>query len=448
MSIVKYQNNRLKFCGISILKISRTKICVLGIPVIRCSSWLSGLYKRFKANRSFDTKVFDKEILSIIPADELSSRPINPHRVAFLATVLSDMGGHSKCVQQLVNSLAGRYEQKLYLTQKSETYSSAPETIRQLEQYAEVEGVNAGPVNLKGKVRKIADSIRDYAPKALFAYIHPDDVLGTAVIACLKKETKIRIVYFNHASHFPVLGMSFADIILEGLPSAQKVTNEQRGFSNTKLIGLQSIAREQTRYISPQERKEIRSQWGISESSPVTLSGAASYKFFDKDRSPYFEMIKELLEKDSRLVHVMISEFSGKQERVISEIFKESEEARKRLIIIPYQKDFDRCFQCADVFIDSFPVSSALTQVDLMRNRVASVVKINKEIPEYSFHEYQMPDYPYMHEDVEDMKRSVWELLYDKDKREEIIDRNYKYWLQTYESSVVRDRYIKIIEEG
>ena len=75
-----------------------------------------------------------------------------------------------------------------------------------------------------------------------------------------------------------------------------------------------------------------------------------------------------------------------------------------------------------------------------------NIVKINKETPEFSFHEYQMPDYPYMFENVEDMEKGILELLHDKEKRKEIIEKNYDFWLKTYESSIVRDKYIDIIE--
>ena len=96
-------------------------------------------------------------------------------------------------------------------------------------------------------------------------------------------------------------------------------------------------------------------------------------------------MIKRLLSKEKNLKHVIISQFDKNQQKIIDEIFAGSVE-KNRLTIIPYQTEFDKYFQCADLFIDSFPVGAALTQVDLMRNKVASVVKINKDNAYFSFH--------------------------------------------------------------
>lgn len=100
----------------------------------------------------------------------------------------------------------------------------------------------------------------------------------------------------------------------------------------------------------------------------------------------------------------------------------------------------------ADIFIDSFPVSSALTQMDLMRNKVVTVVKINDKNPMLSFHEYQMPGYPYMYTRVSDMEDAILKLLHDRNTRQKIIEKNYKYWLNTYEANIVTQKYIQLIE--
>lgn len=136
-----------------------------------------------------------------------------------------------------------------------------------------------------------------------------------------------------------------------------------------------------------------------------------------------------------------------KSKTIIDNIFSYAEEERKRLIITPLSKDYEKFFQAADLYIDSFPVSSALTQIDLMRLKVASIVKINKEKPEWSFHEYMPPNYPYMFESVEDFKNGIIDLLDNPQRREALINENYNYWLNTYESNCVKQKYIKYMNE-
>ena len=243
------------------------------------------------------------------------------------------------------------------------------------------------------------------------------------------------------------MGISFADIVLEGSESIKQHAITKKHATRCEIIPLQSLPKDATTYYTSDQINKIKKQIGIRNEYYVTMSGGSGYKFFEADSSPYFEMLKSLLQKEPKLCHVVISEFNDSEQQIIDKIFENAADLRKRLLIIPYQTDFDIYFQCADVFVDSFPVSSALTQIDLMRNKVASVVKINTIKPEYSFHEYQMPGYPYMFAKVDDMEKAILDLLHNRDKREQIIAKNYDYWLKTYESSIVRDKYIKTIKD-
>ena len=50
-----------------------------------------------------------------------------------------------------------------------------------------------------------------------------------------------------------------------------------------------------------------------------------------------------------------------------------------------------------------------------------------------------------MFENVEDMENAVLNLLHDENKRKEIIEKNYEFWLKTYESSVYKNKILKTI---
>ena len=451
MKLIYWQRNKFKICGIPVLKRFRKKnwgqFSFLGLPVWIYFSPVCQIMERFANNKDFNTKSFDLEIAKLVSGVQISKTNLNSHRIAFLATELYDMGGHTKCIKDLAKSFQGIYEQKLFLDYKINSFACAPKSCQTLRQIMDVAGGDYGFENFEKNAKHLAQQIANFAPKALLVYIHPDDVFGVAVLSVLKRNTDIKIIFFNHASHYPNLGMSFADVILEGMPSTQKVTEEKRGFHNCKIVGLQSLAKNETIYYPAEELQQLRQSFGVSAGELLTMSGGAGYKFFDNNYSEYFMMIKRLLSKEKNLKHVIISQFDKNQQKIIDEIFAGSVE-KNRLTIIPYQTEFDKYFQCADVFIDSFPVGAALTQVDLMRNKVASVVKINKDNAYFSFHEYQMPNYPYMFENVSDMERAIVELLHDENKRKAIIAKNYDYWLKTYESSVVRDKYIKIIESA
>ena len=452
MKIVYWKKNKLKFLGITIFKIKYTSlggvVYILGLPVWIVNGQLYKLQYKVRKNHDFDMRAFDAEIEAITSGYPVKPSETKPQNIAFLASCCYDMGGHTKCIRDLIKSLAGLYNMQLFLTQKSETFAQAPKFVTCIGRYAKIFGVDSRLIGFREQIISFVNQIADFGPSCLLVYIHPDDMFGAAVVSMIKQNTKIKIIYFNHASHIPALGMDFADIILECMPSTKKITEEKRHLHNSKIIGLQSLGKDETIYYQQDVLSELKHKLGIRDGYYVTMSGGSGYKFFEDDSSPYFEMIKSLLQKEPKLYHVVISEFNDSEQQIINKIFKGAADLRKRLLIIPYQTDFDIYFQCADVFVDSFPVSSALTQIDLMRNKVASVVKINTIKPEYSFHEYQMPGYPYMFAKVDDMEKAILDLLHNRDKREQIIAKNYEYWLKTYESRIIRDKYINLCNGG
>lgn len=459
MPLIYWKNGKLKFLGLTLLKIiyknNGAYLSVLSIPIYKLKkiSKLINLSNEFATNKSFDTRKFDQQIEGLLKPYNHANLKKDNKKIGFLVTKIYDMGGHTKCIRDLAKSLNNRYEQEIFFTQYSNCQRYAPKSLSEIKKFAKINGDDISfsnrllpKFNFDKLLSNFSEKIIEFAPKTLMVYIHPDDLFATAVLAYLKNTTDIKIIYFNHASHYPVLGMSFADVILEGMPTTQKITHEKRHFTNTKIIGLQSLLKDETIYYSNDELQNLRHNLGIKVGELVTMSGGAAYKFFDNEKnSDYFEMIKNLLAKEPRLKHVIISEFDSKQNSIIQKIFSNSSKLKNRIVFLPYQANFDKYFQMADVFIDSFPVSSALTQVDLMRNKVASVVKINKEIPEFSFDEYQMPDYPYMFERIQDMQNAILDLLHDETKRKEIISKNYEFWLKTYESSVYKNKILRII---
>lgn len=451
MKIFRWENNKLKFFNITLFKISKNKKGV-GIYILGICTWLirnniTRLAERINNNSDFDMKNFDDDISKLIDAPTTKLNDFSDNNVAYLATELYDVGGHTKCIKSLIKSMANDYNQCLFITRLDITNNNAKKEIKAIEKFSKIDGANENYLFFNKQVFLLYNKIVNFGAKTLFVFIHPDDITATAVLSLIKRTTNIKIIFVNHASHYPNLGMTYADIIIEGMPSSQKITNQKRHLYNTKIMGLQSLRADETHYYSKEELTKVRENFGIKENELMTISGGDIYKFFEESSSEYFEMIKELLQNKQNLKHIIMINLDKRHEQIIDNIFSDSEEERKRLIITPLSKDYEKFFQAADLYIDSFPVSSALTQIDLMRLKVASIVKINKEKPEWSFHEYMPPNYPYMFESVEDFKNGIIDLLENKQKREEIINSNYNFWLKTYESSVYIKKLLNIINE-
>lgn len=405
------------------------------------------IYDDMSSSSMFDWKYLDDRISQIVKNVKIKKKKINTHRVAFLATNLFDKSGASKCLETIIKELHPLYKQAIFITQAHRSQKDAPNTLKTLKKLVEISAIDCSLEHFEDEVRFLVGKLVEFAPKVLIVCMNPHDVFATAVLAIVRRDTNIKILYFNQASHWPLLGLSFAHFSIEASPLTARITVEQRHMNRYKIIPLPSLKNNETVYYSKDEIEKLKKKLNIPLDALVTLSGGSGYKFFDSIHdSKYFCMIRDLLNRDDKLYHVVMSSFLDIHKCVINKIFKDYPQLKQRLLCIPREDNFDIYFQMADVFIDSFPVSSALTQMDLMRNKVASVVKINNQNPMHSFHEYQMPGYPYMYSKISDMEEGILKLLHDPKAREDIIKKNYEYWLNKYEASVVGKKYIKLIE--
>ncbi len=439
MSIIHFEDNNLKIFDWAVCKVrykkGQTKFYAFGVPLFQVKDPFDALRRKFAKETDFNTISYDEKVEQIVSEYQNIQKGKQPQkRLAFLATKIYDMGGHTKWLRDMEKTLCDDYEQTLFLTTKKTSIKAAPQTIEYLQKFSDIKFFNQFSCSCEHNIREIYDSIVDYAPQALFVFIHPDDFIATAVIALIRQHTNIKVFFVNHATHRPALAMSLCDLVLEETPSSAYVTQKLRGLQKTHIIGLISKCEADNPQYTKQQIENMRATIGIPKGAICTMSGAASYKFFDKKgtASRYFEMIHQMLKEHENVYHVVITAFQKHEKALVDKMFADSP-VKNRLILLPYQEDYELAFKCADLFIDSFPMGSAVAMIDLMRLKVPYVVKINTENSALSFHEYQSPDFPYMYETVADFYAGIKELLANPQKRMQMTGANYQYYLTHYE---------------
>lgn len=369
--------------------------------------------------------------------------------IGFFASTLYDTGGHTPCLVNLAISLCDSgIKHPLFISKLTKSQKKAPKAISKLEKCTNIYGTNFKGLNFAESLITLYNQVINDTPKAVILYIHTHDILMTALIHLLKENAGIKFAFFDHASHFPTLAMSLSDISIGGTDYTEKTAIEKRHiYIPQKKCALQSKKASEIKYYSKEEIQLKRQELGIPQGSLLTVSGGSSYKYFEENKSEHYEMIKRILEKIPNLYHLAITNLSDKQQNIINEIFKNSPDAKKRLMFHPLTPNYDILFQCADLFIDSFPISAALTQIDLMSMKVPTVAKINKKNPALTFHLNLPKNYPYMYEDIDKMEEGIIELLNNSEKRDKLKEDNYNFWLNNNESEVVKRKYVEYIKE-
>lgn len=461
MKWFSFDKQSFKLLGFTVLQAKRQKDCVAykrwGITFYRKYSRISELIHAFETAdkaHQFNLKELDEQIAHYSSDGFAAPKhpiPAKPNRVAFLASILLDMGGHTECLKNMVEFLPPTISTRVFLTAYNKTLREAPIKIKTMQQRTSFAGVNEFTEEINGNYHKnlsvLFKQITDFAPETLFVFTHMDDVFASGILYLLKKYTKIKILYFNHATHRPAVGMSWTDLILEEIPATAYVTQHFRKLNNVYIYGLPCGNVDNLPAYRPESIEETKRALGIPSDCPVSITGCSSYKLFSANRSEYLQMIRRLLEKHKNLFHIIVTQFSKKEEKILNDIFDKSP-AKERLKILPFRADFMSLFKCADFFIDSFPMSSALTHLNCMAIKIPSVVKINAEDTTLSFHEYFPPDYAYKFAKVSEMEKGVGLLLSDSGLRKQAAEKNYQYYLATFDSKVMLQKTMRLIKEN
>lgn len=440
----------------SLTKVFKKFLDYSGLP---CNNLISnGInIKRLNTN-SYDAKIegimrdyYDKNTNMFLSMETNPSKKTNmqqPPNVGIIFTELYNTGGHTPLVKRFIESFSKEYTVVAFTSRiLSNSYKKGNFDV--------MDEVETCGVHWNLDVDRFSELAKDLYNEIvknnidiLFCYIHPQDIVSSALFALLKYTTKIKIVHINVQDHFYSLGFKFADLIIDARPSGQYITKKVRGFNNSIILPLHQKRKEKITYLSPQEIQDFRKNLGVNDDEYITLTGCASYKIFMGDESPYLEMIRDILIENPKLKHILMTEFkTPNEEKVFNRVFHNHPKLLKRIIITPKVKEFDPYIQACDLFIDSFPQGGALIHVDVMRNKKLSIIKIDKEYPIRSFEYYLPKNYKYMYDSIQDMRKGVKEILNLGKNYKNMCQINYNHYLNTYEFDVVKNEYKKIIDQ-
>lgn len=369
------------------------------------------------------------------------------NRVGILASTIFDVGGHTECLMRFVESFHSEYELQLFLTNSNgDSRIEATTKYAYLETVLTITETDSGNNNFANKISHLTDSILKSKIKMVFVYMHMDDVISCAILSYLAKHTDVKIIFFNHGDHTFSLGFEFTDLIIELRKQGQYITQHYRDKFNTTIIPLQGINADKNKTYSIAELLAKKNELGLSSNDLVSLSGFSSHKVFKDRNNSYLRYIKKLLSSEPKLKHVLVTEISSKDRKNIGTVFKGSEHLLDRLIIVDRVVEFDLLLQVGDVFIDSFPLGSALVHIDAIRNKRPTIIKKNNQNELYTFYNYLYDGYEYAIDDIDEMINRSLYLIRDQQEQKNIAAKCYAHYLDTYEFLTIKKKYKQLIE--
>ncbi len=287
------------------------------------------------------------------------------------------------------------------------------------------------------KITFIYNSIIVNGITTLYTIINPADSICCAVMGLIKKNTGIKIIFYNHASHCYSLGTEFADILLTRCKNSRPITPYLKNKTNALYVPFMPDT--ELKEYPQEEIENFKKRLNIKNGSFITLTGVPLHK---TDTS-YFEMIATMLKKHENICHIFVSRMSERMKKNILSVFGKN---KHRFIITDTVADFGIFAEISDLYIDSFPQGSALTLVDFIKHSKPVVIKKNLKNPLKSFEFYLFEGYKYCCSSYSEMTEKISTLITDKNEYSKTCAVAEKHYMSEYDMGTIKNIHKKLIQ--
>lgn len=266
------------------------------------------------------------------------------NHILHVATSVHSIGGHSRMIWRWIEQDDQR-SHSLVLTQQPSVL--VPKTIK--DAILKTQGKIYSLTETIGDVISWAKRLRQIALSADIVVLHimPGDVIP--LIAFSNKEQSPPVIFVNHADHGMWLGASISDVVANLRFSGMRLSQERRGIAPERNKLLPIILNPHHRTLT---RVEAKRKLGIAENSVLLLSIARSAKYKTTDGINFADVHVPLLERYQQAILVVIGVNPSED---WSTAIQDTQGRIKRF---PEREDTDIFFQAADIFVDSFPITS------------------------------------------------------------------------------------------
>lgn len=271
------------------------------------------------------------------------SRCVAP--VGVLMTSIHTYGGHSKIAWRWMQL---DLEHRFHLVLTAQQNSPMPEQLHELVAQGRVSCME---VPQEDNALVCARMARDQLAGAglLIANIHPNDVAGAVVLACLRN--MLRVVYIDHAFFSFSVGMSSAHAICCTSPAAVAMATQERMVSPEHLVWY----RNSPEWLGQEVQVDacvVREKLGVPEGAPFLLSSGTEHKYYPVQGMGLLELLAGVLDRapDAHLVIVGVRH---------SERFRgplaERYAARLHWVAPVGERELMRYMAACDIYLDSVP---------------------------------------------------------------------------------------------
>lgn len=279
------------------------------------------------------------------------SKKIKSNSVLHVATEVYATGGHSRILERWIDWSGDTENHSVVLTKNSQ--KEIPLKLKQalLQKKGHLITLEKGLSDIqKGlELRKIASEY-----EKVILHVHMDDVIP--LIAFGTNDFQRPVFFFNHADHRFWLGNAISDCILNFRQFGLDITKEYRGAKNNFILPLPMDTKG---YKKIYHSNELRKRLSLPQDKKIIFTAGSAGKYKPLLDFNFLTFINNILNKRNDVVFV-----------ALGPTYKKNQNWKcidKNRLILPGLKpnlEFMEYLSCADLVIDSFPMSGGTALLD------------------------------------------------------------------------------------
>lgn len=272
------------------------------------------------------------------------------HHVLHVMSRAYGSGGHTRVVERWLNAAPPTETHHVVVLSQADRPLPASLATRALRLD------NGFPLEKALNLRQLAASY-DY----IVLHTHMHDPVPT--LAFGTPEFKRPVVLYNHADHLPWFGCAITDLAVNLRTLTVPINRTQRSIANTTVLPLP---------IDPPlanlpSKTEAKHNLGISPSSKVIITIASAYKLQPLEGIDYLQTLEDILRQSPQTVALIIG--PSPAHPMWQQAMQRSGNRIRVLGVIPYHR-LGPYLAAADLALDSFPLSSTTSLLDLARYNI------------------------------------------------------------------------------
>ncbi|MEM0135428.1 MAG: glycosyltransferase, partial [Thermoplasmatales archaeon] len=266
-------------------------------------------------------------------------------RILHIVSELYDTGGHTRALLRWIENTRNFHNNSIVITRQviPPKYVRA-ELSRLGVNYISLLGKGSNVLYRAGILRKLTEECADY----VILHTHPDDVVP--ILAYSKMETT-PVLLFNHADHVFWLGSSISDSILNIRDSALQLSITRRNNNTNLILPIPLSIRNSYPVVKAKDKLGVREK-------KVMLTIASDYKFSPIESYNYALFFSKFLEKRNDTILIVVGASSNGNLSILKSAFP------SKVLLVPSTPDIEIYKSAADIYIDSFPLSSLTSCLD------------------------------------------------------------------------------------